>query len=63
MQEIPLLNIKLAHLYSVTSGRTLLRDVEELLRLDIIKKTGNAYYANISALNKMMTRHKGLPIG
>lgn len=58
--EIPSLNIELARLYSNISERTLLRDIEELLRLEILKKEGDKYFANITALNKMIAKRKGL---
>jgi Fic family protein len=60
LQEIPTLNITMAHLYSGISEKTLLRDIEELLKLDILKKEGNFYFANISAVNKMFAKRKGL---
>ena len=58
--EIPDLNIPLAKLYSNIGERTLSRDIEELIELKIINKEGNQYFANVSALNKMMAKRKGL---
>jgi len=59
IQEIASLNIELARLYSNLSERTLLRDIEELIKLEILKKDGDKYFAYISALNKMIAKSKG----
>ncbi len=59
-EDIPDLNIALARLYSNISAKTLERDIDELLRLEILVKEGNYYFANISALNKMIAKRKGL---
>jgi Fic family protein len=58
--EIPFLNIALARLYSNISIKTLERDIDELLKLEILIKEDNFYFANISALNKMIAKRKGL---
>jgi Fic family protein len=60
LQEIPNLNIALARMYSNIGGRTLLRDIDELIRLEILNKEGDEYFANISTLNKMIAKRKGL---
>lgn len=59
-EEIPNLNIKLARLYSNISEKTLQRDITELLELQILKKVDDKYFANISALNVMIAKRKGL---
>ncbi len=61
-EEIPDLNITLAKLYSNIGDRTVNRDIEELMELKILKKEDNQYYANLSVLNKMIAKRKGLPI-
>lgn len=61
-QEIPELNIKLARLYSGISAKTLERDLEELIKNEIIIKQAGKYFANISVLNKMIARRRGLVI-
>lgn len=58
IEEIPSLNIELARLYSNISERTLLRDVEELIGLEILSKEEGKYFANISTLNKMLAKRK-----
>jgi Fic family protein len=58
--EIPGLNIALARLYSNISSKTLERDIDELLELEILIKENEYYFANISALNKMIAKRKGL---
>lgn len=59
-KEIPELNIKLARLYSAKSDKTLERDLEELIKNKIIVYQDSKYFANISVLNKMIAKRKGL---
>lgn len=59
-EEIPDLNIPLAKLYSNVSEKTIERDINELIQLKILIKDGLDYFANISALNKMIAKRKGL---
>ncbi|MEO8584370.1 MAG: Fic family protein [Flavitalea sp.] len=59
-EEIPELNIQLARLYSNVSIKTLERDMEELIELKILVKEKEKYFANISALNKMIAKRRGL---
>lgn len=59
LSDIPLATNKLAHMYSGVSERTLIRDLEELVKLEIITKTENGIYeAKISVLNKMFAKKK-----
>ncbi|MDI9363680.1 MAG: Fic family protein [Flavobacterium sp.] len=60
IEEIPSLNIELARLYSNISERTLLRDIEELMSLDILIKDANYYSANISTVKQMIAKRKGV---
>lgn len=59
-KEIPLLNIKLASQYSGISDKTLKRDLDSLLMHGILIYQDHSYFANISALNKMFAKRKGL---
>lgn len=59
-KEIPELNIKLARLYSNISTKTLERDLEQLIKQEIIVFQDLKYFANISVLNKMIAKRKGL---
>jgi Fic family protein len=59
-KEIPLINMKLAHLYSGISEKTLERDLSELLALKLIHVENGSYFANISVLNRMIAKRKGL---
>jgi len=59
-KEIPELNIKLARLYSGKSDKTLERDLGERIKNQIIIFQENKYFANISVLNKMIAKRKGL---
>ena len=61
--EIPRLNINLAALYSSIGIKTIDRDLEELVDNKIIIKEGSYYFANISALNKMIAKRRGLVPG
>ncbi len=61
-EEIPNLNIALARLYSNISEKTLERDINELIDLEILKQEDGKYFANISALNRMIAKRKGLLI-
>ncbi len=61
-KEIPELNIKLARLYSGKSDKTLERDLQELIKNEIVVVKENKYFANISLLNKMIAKRKGLQV-
>jgi Fic family protein len=60
IKEIPVLNIKLAQLYSGISSKTLERDMDELFKLDLVGYEDGKYFANISVLNRMIAKRKGL---
>lgn len=62
LEEIPNLNIALARLYSNVSEKTLLRDVNELVMMEILKEDEDEihYYANIATINKMMPIRKNM---
>jgi len=62
LEEIPNLNIALARLYSNVSEKTLLRDVNELIAMEILKEDEDEihYYANIATINKMMPIRKNM---
>jgi Fic family protein len=60
VKEIPLLNIRFANLYAGISPKTLERDLYELLRLKLIHLESGKYFANISVLNRMIAKRKGL---
>jgi len=59
-KEITELNIRLALIYSGKSDQTLERDLEELIKNEIIIYHENKYFPNISFLNKMIAKRKGL---
>ena len=59
-KEIPELSIKLARMYSGKSDKTLERDLAELVAHEIIIHQEGKYFANISVLNKMIAKRKGL---
>lgn len=59
-KEVPELTIRLARFYSNISPKTLERDIKELLDLDIFLQDGSDYFANLSVINKMVAKSKGL---
>lgn len=59
-KEIPELNIRFARMYSNKSDKTLERDLEELIKHEIVIFQDSKYFANISVLNKMIAKRKGL---
>jgi Fic family protein len=56
--QVPELSMKLARLYSVVSERTIHRDIEKLIELELVEKIHGGYRANISLLNRMIARKK-----
>ncbi len=54
--------MKLANMYSGISEKTLIRDIEELIKFDILKKQGDTYEANIVLLNRMFAKNKSFLI-
>ena len=59
--DIALLTPSLARSYARLSERTLVRDLEVLMRMDLIAKTGDGYRARADALRFRMPRR--LPVG
>jgi len=45
-------------LYSNISVKTLERDVNDLVQLDILKEKDGKYFANIATLSKMVAKRK-----
>ncbi len=60
LKDIPDLNIPLARIYSGISLKTLMRDMEELVNLHIIKTEGGYYHADIAQINPMVMK-SGVP--
>jgi Fic family protein len=54
-EDLPLLTTKIARLYGSLSGRTIARDLSELLKMELLVKDGAMYKANTQAL--MLTGH------
>jgi Fic family protein len=55
LKEIAMQSIKLAHMYSGISEKTLSRDVEELQNLGLLGYDSGRYFADIARLNPMLT--------
>jgi len=58
LSAIPELSIKLAKYYSNVSERTLMRDIEELLQLDLVVKDGQQYSMNTKLLNPFIASQR-----
>jgi len=58
--EIPKLNVEVAYLYSSIPEKTLYRDLEELISLEILRKQDGKYSSNKSILNGHMPLYKGI---
>lgn len=58
LPDIPNTSIPLAKLYSHLSEKTLQRDLEKLMALDLIVKRENKYIANADALHSMIAKRK-----
>jgi Fic family protein len=58
VNKIPETSIKLAKLYSNVSERTILRDLEELIQLELVVKEKNTYSPNLSMLNRMIAQSR-----
>jgi hypothetical protein len=55
VEALPILTTKIARLYGSLSGRTITRDLSELLKMELLVKEGAMYKANTQAL--MLTGH------
>ncbi|MCU0403981.1 MAG: Fic family protein [Chitinophagaceae bacterium] len=58
--EIPNISIKLARMYSNLSERTVLRDLEKLLELDIVIRSNGIFFANVNQLKGMIARRRNI---
>ena len=58
LPEIQEASIKLVKAYSNISAKTLSRDLEELMSMELVRKEGNKYESNIYVLNKMFAQNK-----
>lgn len=58
VSEISLLTVQLAKIYASVSEKTIQRDLEKLIDLDLVKKESNKYFANTGLLNSMFAKRK-----
>jgi Fic family protein len=58
IEDISLLTPKIAKVYADKSNRTILRDLNELMELELIKKIGKKYKANIGLLKGYLPESK-----
>ncbi len=62
IDEIPKLNMETAFTYSGISEKTLVRDVEELVGLEILKRNEGKFSSNKSILNGNLPVYKGVQL-
>lgn len=55
---VPTLTIALAAAYSSVSEKTLQRDIEKLVEMDLVRKSGVGFVANIDTLRSMIAKTK-----
>ncbi len=60
INEIKKLNVEIALMYAPIPEKTLSRDLDELISLDILKREGHLYSSNISILNDRLPVYKGI---
>lgn len=58
LDEIVSLNVNIAIIYNQLSKRTLMRDIKELIDLELLLFDNNTYYANIDLLKKNISHRK-----
>lgn len=56
--KVPTMTIRLARAYSSVVEKTIQRDIEKLVELDLVKKTGNGFVANIDSLRSMIAKRR-----
>ncbi len=56
IEEIINLNVKISTVYHSLSKRTLLRDIKELINLELLKSNNDTYWANIDLLKKLIPK-------
>ena len=58
IHQIPDLSITLAKQYSQINEKTIQRDIDKLIELDLVVKNGNQCIANANILNRMIARRR-----
>ena len=58
VSEISLLTVQLAKIYASVSEKTIQRDLEKLIELDLVKKESDKYFANTGILTSMFAKRK-----
>jgi len=56
--DIPTLSVNLAVAYSKTSEKTISRDLNKLIDLELVNKAGNDYKTNTDSIKQLMARRK-----
>ena len=58
ISEISLLTVQLAKIYANVSEKTIQRDIEKLIELELVKKDDDKYFANTGILTSMFAKRK-----
>ena len=58
LSEVSMLTVNLARTYAKVSEKTLQRDLEKLVNLELVVKTGDKYKANSEVLTGWFAKHK-----
>ncbi|MCX6303409.1 MAG: Fic family protein [Bacteroidetes bacterium] len=58
LSEVSLLTVQLARIYAQVSEKTIQRDIEKLIGLELVVKTDEKYFANIGMLTRMFAKRK-----
>lgn len=58
IQQVQVMTLELARLYSSLTEKTVQRDLDKLISLDLVKKTKSGFYANTDILRNMIAKRK-----
>ena len=58
LSEVSLLTVQLARIYANVSEKTIQRDIEKLIELELVVKIGEKYFANTGILIQMFAKRK-----
>lgn len=58
ISDVSLLTVQLARIYATVSEKTIQRDIEKLIELELVVKIGEKYFANTGILTRMFAKRK-----
>ena len=59
VSEISVLSVHLAKTYANISDKTIQRDLEKLIELELVKKVDDKFFSNVDILKSMIAKKKG----